>query len=129
LPQRATLDCHEKLSVYCLPGCNSGSGGAGPWQKKYRSAKRGFAIADILYDRHDPAANGILLYLKPTLINDLPTDIHGYKSGHPTFPDQPTTDQFFDEAQFEAYRELGYQLTKQMLRDAEVQRLLGGFFK
>jgi len=112
-----------------LAGILPGSGGAGPWQKKYRSAKRGFAIADILYDRHDPAANGILLYLKPTLINDLPTDIHGYKSGHPTFPDQPTTDQFFDEAQFEAYRELGYQLTKQMLRDAEVQRLLGGFFK
>ncbi len=112
-----------------LAGILPGSGGPGHWKKKYKLAKRGFAIADIRYDRLDKTEDGILLYLKPTLINDLPTDIYGYKSGHPTFPDQPTTDQFFDESQFEAYRELGYQLTKQMLRDAEVQRLLGGFFQ
>jgi hypothetical protein len=50
----------------------------------------------------------------------LPEDIYGYKSGHSNFPDQTTADQFFDEAQFEAYRELGYQLTKTMLVETGV---------
>ena len=31
-----------------------------------------------------------------------------YKRAQPSFPDQITADKFFDEAQFEAYRELGY---------------------
>lgn len=39
---------------------------------------------------------------------DLPEDIYGYKRANPDFPDQTTSDQFFDEAQFEAYRELNY---------------------
>lgn len=82
---------------------------------KYKLAKRGFAIADICYDIDNPAKNGTLIYIKPTLIKELPEDIYSYKSAHDTFPDQTTADQFFDEAQFEAYRELGYQLTKDML--------------
>ncbi len=32
----------------------------------------------------------------------------GYKGANHDFPDQSTADQFFDEEQFEAYRELGY---------------------
>jgi hypothetical protein len=45
----------------------------------------------------------------------LSTDIYSYKSAHPEFPHQPTVDQFFDEVQIEAYRELGYYLGWQML--------------
>ncbi|MCK5506248.1 MAG: hypothetical protein KAJ10_13875, partial [Thermodesulfovibrionia bacterium] len=81
--------------------------------QKYALAKRGFAIADIIYGGDKP--DGTLIYIKPTLIPNLPEDIYGYKSSHTTFPDQTTADQFFDEAQFEAYRELGFQLAKQML--------------
>ena len=49
------------------------------------------------------------------MVRDLPTDIYSYKSACPTFPHQPTADQFFDEVQIEAYRELGYYLGWQVL--------------
>ncbi len=59
-----------------------------------------------------------ILYIKSTVTDSatataLPVDLYSYKKTHPAFPDQSTVDQFFDEAQFEAYRELGYQLGKQ----------------
>jgi hypothetical protein len=49
------------------------------------------------------------------MVRDLPTDIYSYKSAHPVFPHEPTADQFFDESQIEAYRELGYYLGWQVL--------------
>ena len=84
---------------------------------KYGIAERGFAIADIYYDGDDDSSKkpGLLIYLKLTMIRDLPTDVFSYKGINPTFPHQSTADQFFDEKQFEAYRELGYRITKQML--------------
>ncbi len=106
-----------------LEGILPGSAGKGILVKKYNLAKRGFAIADIEYAKGldapqgEQPIKGVMIYIKTTLVPDLPEDIYGYKSAHPTFPDQSTTDQFFDEGQFEAYRELGYQLTKKMLRD------------
>jgi len=51
-----------------------------------------------------------LLYIKSTLVAGLPEDVYGYRRRNPKFPDQPTLDQFFDEPQFEAYRELGFQI-------------------
>jgi len=77
--------------------------------KKFNLAARGYALAEVTY--HDQS-KGILVLIKSTLTDDLPADIYGYKSNHPTYPDESTGDQFFDEVQFEAYRELGYQLTK-----------------
>ena len=54
-------------------------------------------------------------------VTQLTADLYGYRKGHPEFPDEPTSDQFFDEKQFEAYRELGFQLTFQMLEDLQQQ--------
>ena len=48
-------------------------------------------------------------------------DVLAYKALNPSFPHQATADQFFDEGQFEAYRELGYQIAKpvaSLLKDA-----------
>jgi hypothetical protein len=92
------------------------------YKKKYNLAKRGYATGAIKYPKTDnePALTGKIYYIKSTLTGNLPEDIYGYKSGHSNFPDQTTADQFFDEAQFEAYRELGYQLTKTMLVETGV---------
>ncbi len=60
--------------------------------------------------------------IKTTLIPGLPADVYGYRNDNPKFPDQTTGDQFFDERQFEAYRELGFQLTKRALRDKTVRK-------
>jgi hypothetical protein len=51
---------------------------------------------------------GVLIYVKPTLLRSNAIDLHSYRERHPTFPHETTTNQFFGEAQFEAYRELGY---------------------
>ncbi len=60
--------------------------------------------------RYVDGSEARLLYINTSLISGLPEDIYGYHRAHPSFPDEPTADQFFDEAQFEAYRELGYQI-------------------
>ncbi len=80
--------------------------------EKYQTAKRGFAVATIYYA---DGSQGKLIYIKATMIECLSTDIYSYKSACPEFPHQPTVDQFFDEVQIEAYRELGYYLAWQML--------------
>lgn len=41
--------------------------------------------------------------------------VYKYKIYHPTFPHEPTSDQFFDEVQWEAYYQLGQHLADDML--------------
>ena len=48
-----------------------------------------------------------LIWLKPRLFAGMPPDLMSYSSSNPAFPQQPTGDQFFDEAQWESYRCLG----------------------
>jgi hypothetical protein len=48
-----------------------------------------------------------LLLIKPSLMGDEATDVVQYQRTHPLFPQEPTADQYFDEAQWESYRKLG----------------------
>jgi hypothetical protein len=48
-----------------------------------------------------------LIYIKASLTGDEPPDVRHYASQNTSFPHQTTTDQFFDETQFESYRRLG----------------------
>lgn len=50
---------------------------------------------------------GVLVYLKPMVLGDESVDVGNYAATHPDFPHQSTADQWFDEAQFESYRQLG----------------------
>jgi len=79
---------------------------------RYGLAENAFALASIEYP---DGTSGTLVYIKLTLIAGLPEDIYSYKAANKEFPHEPTADQFFDEVQFEAYRELGYQLAWGML--------------
>ena len=40
----------------------------------------------------------------------------GARTFEPSFPQQSTLDQWFDEAQFESYRKLGYLIGRQLLK-------------
>ncbi|WDF62282.1 patatin-like phospholipase family protein [Flavobacterium sp. KACC 22763] len=51
---------------------------------------------------------GTLIYIKTVVTGEEPADIREYALANPDFPQQSTGDQFFDEAQFESYRKLGY---------------------
>jgi hypothetical protein len=70
----------------------------------------GHARGEILYG--SGAAEGELLYIKPTMCaaRREPVDVLNYSSIHPRFPHQSPADQFFDESQFESYRQLGLHL-------------------
>lgn len=54
-----------------------------------------------------PAGTGLLLYLKLSVTGNESELIRRYRTNHPEFPHESTLDQFFDEEQFEAYRQLG----------------------
>ncbi|MBU6401664.1 MAG: hypothetical protein KGS61_15210, partial [Verrucomicrobia bacterium] len=57
-------------------------------------------------DQKAPAYSWLLV-LKPSITGDEPLDIIQYQDAHPSFPQESTIDQFFDEAQWESYRKLG----------------------
>jgi predicted acylesterase/phospholipase RssA len=80
-------------------------------------AHRGYVVAPIEYPATAtaPATTGWLVYIKTTFTNAVSADLYGYRRAHPSYPDQTTGDQFFDERQFEAYRELGFQTANEML--------------
>ena len=66
------------------------------------------AIGRIRYAAAGVAAfDGTLLYVKAALCGDEPVDVAAYAAAHPEFPHQPTTNQWFDDAEFESYRMLG----------------------
>ncbi len=48
-----------------------------------------------------------IVVLKPHLLSSSALDLRQYHSTNPDFPQQPTADQFYDEAQWESYRRLG----------------------
>jgi hypothetical protein len=83
----------------------------GAFAKKFNLACKSYACGTIEYpyiDTKIPKKNGTIYLIKSTLIANLPADIYGYRARFSDFPDQTTGDQFFDENQFDAYRELGY---------------------
>ena len=61
---------------------------------------------------------GTLLYIKSSLTGDEPTDVLRYAAEHPAFPHESTSDQFFDESQFESYRALGYHIAHEVFGPA-----------
>lgn len=62
--------------------------------------------------------DSIILWLKPRAIAGLSADVAAYARANPSFPQQPTSDQFFDEAQWESHRKLGHDLADRLLRAA-----------
>jgi len=58
---------------------------------------------------------GLLLYIKPSLTGNEPADVAEYAAAHADFPHQKTADQWFDESQFESYRNLGQHVTSTLL--------------
>jgi hypothetical protein len=64
----------------------------------------------ILYKNVDGQEDGVLLYIKPTLLGTEFADLLNYRKSNKTFPHHSTVDQWFDETQFESYRSLGHSI-------------------
>lgn len=81
-------------------------------QRDDHLAQRPFLLGSI---RYADGSTGRILYIKPRLCAGLTADIYAYWRANPAFPDEPTSEQFFAEPQFEAYRALGQQIIKGLL--------------
>ena len=77
-----------------------------PVDTRYAAAP--FALGKLTYN-HPVEKNGLLIYVKSTVIEQMDFKTAGYLASNPEFPHQSTVDQFFDPAQFDAYRCLGYE--------------------
>ena len=80
-------------------------------------SRRHAVVGRIRYPETDEhvAEEGLLLYLKLSVTGDEEELIHAYRSANPDFPHQGTVDQFFDEAQLEAYRALGEHVVEDLV--------------
>jgi hypothetical protein len=80
-----------------------------PADARYAAAP--FMIGKLSY-RHAKEKDGLLIYIKSAPIEQMDFPTAGYLASNPEFPHQSTVDQFFDPAQFDAYRCLGYESTE-----------------
>jgi hypothetical protein len=72
--------------------------------------------------RYPDGATCRIVYIKALYVEDATLDLTGYKSLHPEFPLTGTTDQLYDEFDLEAFRQLGYFITRKALHGfAELQ--------
>jgi hypothetical protein len=99
----------------------------GGWRKKLKD-NDGHTFALLLTARliGDKKAGGSsddddfvahIVWLKPRIFEGISTDIASYAAQNVPFPHQTTIDQFFDEAQWESYRRLGYEMASCLFRD------------
>ena len=133
------VDIRFRNSDWDLTHLMPGSSKKKHYDKRYGLARRGFAVATIKYpdlrtraERREESEtkkcggataggyciNGpCLFYIKAVMTRKLPGDLYGYRGAFDEFPYQPISDQMFDESQFDAYRELGYQHAKSMRKE------------
>jgi hypothetical protein len=57
---------------------------------------------------------GRLVYVKASMTGDESATIRQYRELHPAFPQESSSNQFFTEAQFEAYRALGEHVGREL---------------
>ena len=81
------------------------------------------AVGRIVYP---DGARGVLVYFKSSVTGDEKDYILDYKRCNPSFPHETTTDEFFTEEQFEAYRALGFHIVDHFFGEAETISWAGG---
>lgn len=89
-------------------------------------AEKGYFVGRIDYGKRGGNGwpeSGILIYMKSALIKSMAIGAKGYRGAHHDFPNETTGDQFFDEEQFEAYREVGYRICEQMMTELDLAEL------
>ncbi len=82
---------------------------------------RQFALARVCYGDGDKTPH-CLVYVKPTMTGQEPADLAEYLINNPSFPHQPTSDQFFDESQWESYRMLGEHMATRLFEHGRGRR-------
>ena len=86
--------------------------------KEITAASKHCAMGQIVYSAVDGPGveDGHLIYIKTSLTGNEPEDVLNYAAQNPGFPHQPTSDQWFDESQFESYRRLGCHVVEEIFQ-------------
>jgi hypothetical protein len=71
--------------------------------------------------------DGTLIYIKSSLTGNESRDVLTYAAEHLAFPHQPTSDQWFDEPQFESYRRLGSHVVEEIFEFRDDVASIGEF--
>jgi hypothetical protein len=94
-----------------------------------------FAVGEIEFSREhicslnvedsevEKSLKGTILYFRPAVIETVTPDVRQYAIENQNFPQQPTTNQWFGEAQFESYRQLGQLCARQAFSFAYVDTM------
>ena len=114
LIRRARIDLHADI-VFLKPCCD----GEWAYAQAFGSLNdlaSSTSQACLALARIDYASGlrGHLLLVKPNVSAELPVDLVNFKAANPLFPQQSTTDQFFDEAQWESYFRLGSEIGRRL---------------
>ncbi|MEU4114505.1 hypothetical protein AB0F71_08415 [Kitasatospora sp. NPDC028055] len=110
-----------------IPGSATSADGAGTdggtplrglaAQLSERLSARGVITGDVHYPaidgEPDSERHGTLIVLQAVLTADMPYELQSYAVAHPAFPNDGTSDQWFDHQQFDAYQTLGRYLGEQ----------------
>lgn len=97
-----------------------------PYPAGVKRSRHGHARAEITYS---DGSRGVLIFVTTALIDRLRLELLGYKGANPDFPDESTLNQFFDEARFEAYRELGFSVADEMLDKIDLGAMFDQVFR
>ncbi len=115
--RRCRIDFGAEINLPIEPLINNKEKGGGK-----KEDARCFVVGTITYsEQHAAALNpgrtageadedsrvGVIVYVKPSMVDQGPADVRQYAIENSNFPQQATTNQWFDEAQFESYRRLG----------------------
>ncbi|MDO1722006.1 hypothetical protein Q2317_25775, partial [Escherichia coli] len=86
-----------------------------------------FQMCRIKYPKmgNQPEGTGYLIYVKLSLTGNEGEFIKRYRQDEPEFPHHSTANQFFTEAQFEAYRSLGEHVGDKLFTQAIIGAVVG----
>jgi hypothetical protein len=100
-----------------------------PIAKEISAGSKHCAVGQIVYSAVDGQGvePGHLIYIKTSITGNEPRDVLNYASQNPSFPHQPTSDQWFDESQFESYRRLGLHVVEEIFQFRNDVATIGQF--
>lgn len=83
-------------------------------------AESHYFVGRIHYPADGPQGSpedGYFIYLKPNYTGDEAIDLIRYQLENPAFPNDHTSDQFYDPQKFESYRQLGFHIGRTVCAD------------
>lgn len=86
-------------------------------------------LLDVMSSEDPAKAIARIIVLKPVLLDNISADVSNYGAKNPLFPQDSTSDQFFNEEQWESYRKLGLEMVKRIFPQGCDERYAKAFWQ